>query len=141
MILLSNNHCIISLLFTHNFRISHITLCASQNRRTVIRPFNVSELRASYDIWTVISPFNDFYQSYSSMAHADSFRINIDIASLNRLYARVLGVSNSFQNTNAPIYETVCFSPPLYYLDQFEISYPNVTIIRYNGPFFFNAYV
>ena len=77
----------------------------------------------------------DFYQSYSPVAHADSFRINIDIASVNRLTASILDVSNAFQNTNVPIHERVCVSPPPYYLNWFEISYPNVPINQYDGPF------
>ena len=70
------------------------------------------------------------------MAHADSFRINIAIASMHRLTARILDVSNAFQNKNVPIHERVCVSPPPYYLDWFEISYPNVPINLYYGPFF-----
>ena len=48
-----------------------------------------------------------FYPSYSPVAHADSFRINIAIASMHRLTARILDVSNEFQNTNVPIHEIV----------------------------------
>ena len=55
------------------------------------------------------------------MAHADSLRINIAIESMHRLTARILDVSNAFQNKNAPIHERVCVSPPPYYLDGFEI--------------------
>ena len=51
------------------------------------------------------------------------------------LTARILDVSNAFQNTNVPIHERVCVSPPPYYLDWFKISYPNVPINRDDGPF------
>ena len=69
------------------------------------------------------------------MAHADSFRINISIAYMHRLASRILDVSNSFQNTNVPIHERVSVSPPPYYLDWFGISYTNVPLNRYDGPF------
>ena len=69
------------------------------------------------------------------MAHAESFRINIAIAYIHRLTARILDVSNEFQNTNVPIYERVCVSPPTYYLNWFERSYPNVPLNRDDGPF------
>ena len=45
-------------------------------------------------------------------------------------------MSNEFQNKNVPIHERVCVSPPPYYLDWFERSYPNVPINRDYGPFF-----
>ena len=78
----------------------------------------------------------DFDQSYSPVAHADSFRINIAIVSMHILTAIILDVSNAFQNKNVPIHESVCVSPPPYYLDWFERSYPNVPLNRYDGPFF-----
>ena len=59
----------------------------------------------------------DSDQSYSSVAHADSFIINISIADMHILTARILDVSNAFQNKNVPIHEIVCVSPPPYYLD------------------------
>ena len=52
-----------------------------------------------------------------------------------RLTASTLDVSNLFQNTNDPIYERVCVSPQPYYLDWFEITYPNGPLNRYYGPF------
>ena len=55
---------------------------------------------------------------------------------MHRLTARILDVSNEFQNTNVPINERVCVIPPPYYLDWFEIYYPNVPLNRYDGPFF-----
>ena len=73
------------------------------------------------------------------MAHADSFRINIDIAAMHRLTARILYVSDAFHNTNFPLHERVCVSPPPYYLHWFEIYYPNVPLIRYYGPFCFQC--
>ena len=52
---------------------------------------------------------------------------------------RVLDVSNAFHNTNVPIHvpihEGVYFSPPPYYLDWFEIYYPNFLLNIYKGPF------
>ena len=62
------------------------------------------------------------------MEHADSFRINIAIAATHRLNARILDVSNEFNNKIFPIHEIVCVSTPPYYLDRFEISYPNVPL-------------
>ena len=59
------------------------------------------------------------------MAHADSFRINIDIKDMHRLTASILDVSNAFHNINVLINESVYVSPPPYYLDWFEKSYPN----------------
>ena len=76
-----------------------------------------------------------FDQSYSPVAHADSFRINIAIASMHRLTASILDVSNALQSTDVPIHEKVCFNPPPQYIDQFERSYPNVTINRDDDPF------
>ena len=69
------------------------------------------------------------------MSNADSFRIKIAIASMHRLTARILDVSNAFQNTNVPIHEWFCVSPPPYYLDWFERSYPTVPLNRHDGPF------
>ena len=69
-----------------------------------------------------------FDQSYSPVAHADSFRINTDITSMHRLTGSILDVSNAFQNTNFPIHERVCVSPPPYYIDWFESFYPNVPL-------------
>ena len=58
-----------------------------------------------------------FDQSYSPVAHADSFRINTDITSMHRLTGSILDVSNVFQNTNVPIHERFCVSPTPYYID------------------------
>ena len=58
-----------------------------------------------------------FYQSYSLVAHDESFRINISIAAMHRLASMVLDVSNSLHNTNFPIDEIVCAIPPPYYMD------------------------
>ena len=55
---------------------------------------------------------------------------------MHRLTARILDVSNAFQNTNVPIHERVCVRPPSHYLDWFERSYPNVTLNQDDGPFF-----
>ena len=54
---------------------------------------------------------------------------------MHRLTASILDVSNVFQNTNFPIHEIICVSPPPFYLDWFEISYPNVPLNRHDGPF------
>ena len=62
------------------------------------------------------------------MEHADSFIINIAIVSMHKLTARILDVSNAFQNKNVPINERVCISPPPYYLDWVERYYPNVPL-------------
>ena len=70
------------------------------------------------------------------MAHADSFRINIAIAYMDGLNVSIFDVSNAIQNTNVPIHLIVCVSPPPYYLDWFEISYPNVSLNQDDGPFF-----
>ena len=78
----------------------------------------------------------NIYQSYSPVAYAESFRINIAITDIHRLATRILGVSNAFHNTNVPIHERVCVSPPTYYLDWFEIFYHNVPINLDDGPFF-----
>ena len=77
-----------------------------------------------------------FYQYCSTVAHADSFRINIDIAAMCRLTASILDVSNVFQNKNIPINERVCLSPTTYYLDWYERTYPNVTLNLDDGLFF-----
>ena len=69
------------------------------------------------------------------MEHADSFRINIVITTMYRLTTRILDVSNDIKNTNVPIYESVCAIPPPYYIDWFEIHYPNVTLNQYSIPF------
>ena len=54
---------------------------------------------------------------------------------MHRLTAGILYVSNAFQNTNFPIHEIVRVSPPPYYLDWFERTYPNVPLNRYDDPF------
>ena len=54
---------------------------------------------------------------------------------MHALTARILDVSNAFQNANVPIHEIVCVSPPPYYLGWFEISYPNVPLNRDDAPF------
>ena len=61
------------------------------------------------------------------MAHSDSFRINVSIADMHRLTARILDVSNVFKNTNVSICER--------YLDWFEIYDTNVPLNRDDGPF------
>ena len=90
--------------------------------------------RGYFGLDPVIKGIN-FDQSYSPTAHADSFRINIVVEAMYRPTASILDVSNAFHNTNVPINEKVCVSPPPYYIDWFERSYPNVTRDRYDGPF------
>ena len=51
-----------------------------------------------------------FDQSYSQVAHSDSFIINITIVDMHRLTANILDAINSFHNTNFPIPEIVCVS-------------------------------
>ena len=46
-----------------------------------------------------------------------------------------MDVSNALQNINVTIHERVCAIPPLYYLDWFEISYPNFTLNQDDGTF------
>ena len=70
------------------------------------------------------------------MTYSELFRINIAIAAMHRLNDRILDVSNEFQNTKSSICERVYVSPPLYYLELFELSYPNVTLNQGYGPFF-----
>ena len=77
----------------------------------------------------------DFDQSYSPVAHADSFRINIAIVDIHRTTGRILDVSNAFKNKNVSINEIFCVSLPPYYLNRFEISHTNVPINRDDGPF------
>ena len=62
----------------------------------------------------------DFDQSYSPVAHADSFITNIDIMYMRRITARILDVNNYFQNKKFSIHERVCVITPPYYLDWFE---------------------
>ena len=69
------------------------------------------------------------------MAHSDSFIIGIAIESMHRLTSRILDVSNVFQNKNVPIHARVYVSPPPYYIDWFERSYPNIPINRDDGTF------
>ena len=54
---------------------------------------------------------------------------------MHRLTASILDVITAFQNTNDTIHERVCVSPPPYYLDWFEIYYPNVPLNRGYGTF------
>ena len=41
---------------------------------------------------------------------------------MHKLTASILDVITSFQNNNVPIHEIFYVTPPLYYLDWFEIS-------------------
>ena len=102
-----------------------------------------------YDEWKFVSRHCEngssqiqgvgFYQYYSPVAHDDYFRTNITFANMHSLNARILDVINDFQNKNVLIYERVCVSPPPYYLDWFEKSYPNVSLNRDEGIFYFNV--
>ena len=71
-----------------------------------------------------------------SSEKSDSFIINISISAIYRLTARILDVSNSFQNKKFPIHEILYVSPPPYYLDCFKIYYPNIPFNLYDGTFF-----
>ena len=62
------------------------------------------------------------------MAHADSVIIKIAIAYMDILTSGILDLSNSFHNTNVNIHEIFYVIPPLYYLEWFEKSYPNVPL-------------
>ena len=54
---------------------------------------------------------------------------------MHRLNAKLLDVSYAFQNKNASIHERFCVSPPTFYLDWFQRSYPNVLLNRDEIPF------
>ena len=75
-------------------------------------------------------------RSYTPVEHSRSLRINIAFRAMNRLTARILDVSNEFHNRSFPIHERVYVSPPPYYIDWFEISYPNFPLNWYEGLFF-----
>ena len=91
-----------------------------------------------YDAWKCVSrhcsngishiKVIDFDQSYSPVAHDDSFKINIAITAMHRLTDSVLDVSDTYHNTNFHIHGIVCVILPPYYLYWFEISYPNVPL-------------
>ena len=81
----------------------------------------------------------DFDKSYSPVAHANSSRIKIAIAARHILTTRILDVINEFQNTNVPIHERVCVSPPPYYIYRFEISTPMFQSINMMVHLVFNA--
>ena len=55
---------------------------------------------------------------------------------MHRITARILDVSNAFQNKNSPIHDIFCASPPHYYLYWFGRYHPNVPLNRYGGTFF-----
>ena len=55
---------------------------------------------------------------------------------MHRLIARILDVSNAFQNKQFPIHEILCVNPPPCYLDWFEIYYPKVHLNMCEGPSF-----
>ena len=55
---------------------------------------------------------------------------------MHRLTARILDVSNLFQNKKFPINERVYVSTPPYYLYWFEKYYPNIHLNKYYIPFF-----
>ena len=46
----------------------------------------------------------EYDKSYSSVSHADSFRINIDLTDMNRLTDRIMDISNGLHNINVPIH-------------------------------------
>ena len=54
---------------------------------------------------------------------------------MHRLTATILDFSNAFKNKNFPINKRVCVIPPPYYLDWFEILYPNIPLNQYDGIF------
>ena len=99
-----------------------------------------------YDAWKCVTrhcengssqiPGIVFDKSYSPVAHSDSFRINISIAAIYKLTDSIFYVSNAFHNKLFPIHERVCVNPLTYYLDWFEISYPNVPLNLDEGTFF-----
>ena len=92
-------------------------------------------LHATVQMGVLISKVLNCDRSYSPVAHADSFIINIAVTVMQRLTVSILDVSNVFQNKNVPIHERVCVIPPPYQLDCFERSNPNVPLNLYAGPF------
>ena len=66
-----------------------------------------------------------FDMYYIPVANSDSFIINISITAMHILTASILDVSDAFQNKTFPVHEILFVGPPPYYLDWFEISYPN----------------
>ena len=78
----------------------------------------------------------DFDQSYSPVAHADFFIINITITDMHRFTVRIFYVSNASHNTIFPINSRVCVIPSHYYLDWFGKSYSIVPLNQDKGPFF-----
>ena len=62
--------------------------------------------------------------------------INISISVMHKHTAKILDVSNAFQNTMFSIHGRVCVSPPPNYPDWFEISSPNDPLNCDGGPFF-----
>ena len=70
------------------------------------------------------------------MEHADSLRINVAIADMHKMTARVIDFSNEFHHKKVCIHERVCVSTPPYYLYWFETSYLNVPLNQDDGPLF-----
>ena len=81
----------------------------------------------------------DFDQSYIPVVHSDSFIFEISIADIHRLTARILYISNAFNNTYFPIHEIVCVSPPPYYLNWFKYLTPIFLSINMMVHFVFNV--
>ena len=83
----------------------------------------------------------NFDQSYSPVAHTNSFNINIAVLSMHILTVIILDVINAFHNPIFSILQIVCAIIPPYYLDCFETSYPNVPLDWDNGKFFSNVWI
>ena len=60
---------------------------------------------------------------------------------MNIITARILDVSNAFQNTNVPIHERFCVYPSPYYLDWFENPILMFLSIFMSFHFFFNVWM
>ena len=82
-----------------------------------------------------------FDQSWITVVHSDSFRINIAIADMHRLIASIFDVSNYFQNTNFPTHEILCVSLPSYYLYWFKNLNPMFLSIYIMFHFVLNAWI
>ena len=71
---------------------------------TIIKELDCSD--AWYFVAHYCSKIQDveYDKSYSSVSHADSFRINIDLTDMNRITDRIMDISNGLHNINVPIH-------------------------------------
>eukprot|EP00957_Ditylum_brightwellii_P091340 6954428-Ditylum_brightwellii.AAC.1 len=72
----------------------------------------------------------DFDMSYSPTNAFDNIRMIIAIAAAENMIIYSLGVSNTFQtNIEEKLYERVCISIPLFYLDYFFGKWPDYPLL------------